>query len=345
MKFLYSIILVLALCLVSCSKPQTFENEQLSFINQFGGEGSYESLIGRARSIEQNLKGEIIIPDAANANIKIYDSSGNYLRSYGRKGRGPGEFSGGFFIDTRNDTILTYDVSNYTLNFHSDEGEFISTYPVDYYFKGPSLFLNGNKLITGIKTKAFTTDLSKEKLFHVLDFEGNVIHQFGEFPVIEDESTAFVYRNYYEVIDNKLHVLFAFLPIYQIYDLNDYSLIKSIDLTEFETFQNSFSDSDVSLTRDEIVSNKKPLISFAGMLSITYNHVFFFTDAEKDKTLVIRRFKIKDDSLSFVERIEIPRGENIFWSIDLHYDQINNILNILIASRLAGFVVNQYKLK
>jgi|GEM_PF-6524415 hypothetical protein len=345
MKSFHSIIIIVLLVHVSCTQPQTFENEQLSFINQFGNEGVIESLINRAGQIELNNKGEIFIPDETTATIKIYDSSGNYLRSYGRKGRGPGEFSGGFFIDTRNDTVVTYDRSNYSVNFHTEKGEFISTFTVNNSFTGPFKFIEGKKLITADKASAFSIDLQNESLFHVFDFEGNLIHQFGEFPIIETDTPARVYRHTFEVIDNKLHVLFAFLPIYQIYDLNDFSLIKSIDLTEFETFHTSFSDSDVSLTRDEIVSNKKGLSTFAGLLDAYENNAFFFQNTEEDDALVIRRFKIVDDSLSFIERIDILKGDDIFSSLDLTYDPSNNILNILNISRSAGFVVNQYKLK
>lgn len=50
--------------------------------------------------------GRIYVFDSGNARIQVFDASGNYLRSIGREGSGPGEFDGGGRIAVAGDTLV-----------------------------------------------------------------------------------------------------------------------------------------------------------------------------------------------------------------------------------------------
>ena len=345
MKITILTTLFVLLALLSCTKTDNFENERFSFVSQFGGNGSVEGIIGRARNISQNFKGEILIPDLGAANIKIFDSSGNHVRTFGKRGRGPGEFSGNLVIDTRNDTITVYDATNYKVNFYTNEGNFISTFQVDNRFASQFEFAKGEILVAGSKAAAFQTELVDEKLFHVFDFRGNPITQFGEFPSYGTDVPAIIYSNTFEIINNKLHVLFTYLPLYQIYDMNDYTLVQSIDLTSFDTFDSKFNNSDLPSNPSEVLNNENGLVSYAGGLSISENDVFFFTDSASEDDLIVRRFNLVNDSLEFIELIRIPKNDDALGLADLTYSYSNNTLNVLVFSTLSGHIVKQYLLK
>jgi hypothetical protein len=54
--------------------------------------GPEEMTFGNIRDIEVNSDGEIYVLDTSVGTVRIFDSSGEYVRSLGRLGEGPAEF-------------------------------------------------------------------------------------------------------------------------------------------------------------------------------------------------------------------------------------------------------------
>ena len=63
------------------------------------------------QDLAMNDRGEIFVKDQKPAVIKVFDASGNYLRSIGREGDGPGEFRTAF-LAVRGDTVIAQDPQN-----------------------------------------------------------------------------------------------------------------------------------------------------------------------------------------------------------------------------------------
>ncbi len=57
-----------------------------------GPEAQGEAAFGRIQSVVVNDSGSIYVLDRKNYNIKVFDPSGNHIRTFGRQGQGPGEF-------------------------------------------------------------------------------------------------------------------------------------------------------------------------------------------------------------------------------------------------------------
>ena len=55
-------------------------------------EGRDEYVFSRVRDVEVDETGRIYALDSKEANVKVFDWDGNYIRTIGRKGQGPGEF-------------------------------------------------------------------------------------------------------------------------------------------------------------------------------------------------------------------------------------------------------------
>jgi hypothetical protein len=74
--------------------------------------------------------GNIYILDRRAAHIKVFDSSGTYLRTIGRKGQGPGEFQNPIemFISYDHE-LLIEDFNNRRLSFYTLEGEHLKDQP------------------------------------------------------------------------------------------------------------------------------------------------------------------------------------------------------------------------
>lgn len=69
-------------------------------------------------------KGNIYIADDKECCIKVFNDQGNYLKTIGKKGQGPGEFNGIISLSFSGNNLLVQDI-NLNLTFFSSEGVFI----------------------------------------------------------------------------------------------------------------------------------------------------------------------------------------------------------------------------
>lgn len=58
-----------------------------------GGEGKKNEVFGRISDIAVDTRGDIYVLDFELKRVHVYDSTGSFLLSFGREGKGPGEFS------------------------------------------------------------------------------------------------------------------------------------------------------------------------------------------------------------------------------------------------------------
>lgn len=108
------------------------------------------------------------------AHVKVFDDSGKYLRTIGRKGQGPGEFFQATSLQiTPNNELTVWDRYTRKLAFFSLEGEYLRT----QIFQGENLTGNihltpqGNYFVISIEMKKWEAD----NTFHVV----NTLSQYG----------------------------------------------------------------------------------------------------------------------------------------------------------------------
>ena len=121
--------------------------------------------------------GNIYICDRQELIIKVFDPQGHYMKSFGKKGEGPGEFQGilgmSFLPDGR---LLFTDTSLRRSSLFDHEGNFVSTHKwrgflLDLYLTSSSAYF-ANETIFGQPSQMFV------KKF---DLEGNELLSLGEF--------------------------------------------------------------------------------------------------------------------------------------------------------------------
>ena len=80
----------------------------LEFVQKIGGiEATDENYqLFKAFDATKDVDGNIYVLDSGNFRIQKYDTGGNYLTTFGKQGRGPGEFRDPFSIDIGPDGIL-----------------------------------------------------------------------------------------------------------------------------------------------------------------------------------------------------------------------------------------------
>jgi hypothetical protein len=82
--------------------------------------------IGSVESLAISDDGTVYAMQRSPASIKVYGADGNFVRSIGREGDGPGEIRGGM-LAVRGDTVVVQDPNAHRLTFFKADGTFIRT--------------------------------------------------------------------------------------------------------------------------------------------------------------------------------------------------------------------------
>jgi hypothetical protein len=174
-----------------------------------------EHQLGEPFSVVTDSSGNIYIADESDQSIKTFDREGNYLKSIGGRGRGPGEFMNMSIMTTAGkDTLLIQDRGKLEFIYLKTDGEFISSHPVDltsqqtqYYPESIEWFTKmGEKYSIGIQQDAafprFDPPPVERPLFYIYDLSfSNRISSFFPFNELGyTEQEMFIWSSfiYYE---------------------------------------------------------------------------------------------------------------------------------------------------
>lgn len=142
-------------------------------------EGREEYMFSQVRDIEVDETGRIYVLDTKEVNMKVFDQGGNYIRTIGRKGQGPGELQipVDIYIDDK-DKIYISDVMNDRLSIFNNQGDFVSSFNFEEYSIGNIVGVNKQDDITLIMN---TTSKESGRNFIVFDYMVNVYSSRFEF--------------------------------------------------------------------------------------------------------------------------------------------------------------------
>jgi len=112
-------------------KVQYVMEEELSI---GADETDENAMLNRPIDLKVAEDGTIYVMDWRDVCIKVYDSSGKYLRSVGRKGNGPGEFDIPVYMDLSSDgRIFLLDGRNYRVTILDTAGNHLGGFRVEGY--------------------------------------------------------------------------------------------------------------------------------------------------------------------------------------------------------------------
>lgn len=161
-------------------KSVTFEDEL-----SIGGE-AYE-MLSRPMGFVVGKESNIYISDIQDQTIKVFDSEGEFIKSIGRKGEGPGEFtyigSLTFLPDGR---LLVMDSMAMRLNLFDPEGTYLTSHNWTHR-PGRLLYATESACVMTEYVFGEGKDMMADRKLFVKkhDLEGNEIHTFGEFKAEE----------------------------------------------------------------------------------------------------------------------------------------------------------------
>lgn len=161
--------------IVKNPKEPSFGGEVLSLEQELSigeAEGREEYMFSRVSDVEADETGRIYVLDSKEANVKVFDRNGDYIRTIGRKGQGPGELQtpNDIYIDTKGRLYIS-DVWNDRLSVFNIQGDFLGSSDFEEYSVGKIVGVNNQDEIILIMNK---TSKESGKDFMVFDYLVNV---------------------------------------------------------------------------------------------------------------------------------------------------------------------------
>ncbi len=87
-----------------------------------GEDGTVEGELVRVVTALPLPGDEVAVVDAGHSEIRVFDGTGRYRRTIGRKGEGPGEFANISWVQVSHDTLLIYDMNQRRLTLLRADG-------------------------------------------------------------------------------------------------------------------------------------------------------------------------------------------------------------------------------
>lgn len=194
----------------------------------------------RASPIMADSQGNIYVAEAwSDKTIKKFDANGNYLLTMGRKGQGPGEFSGFFtFVFSENRFIYVLDQGAPRINKISLDGNFLGSFPLQK--KYIPIEFSGFQMDSLHNFYLSFFDLETDKVIHKFSPSGLYITSFGK-PLDVKNPDSYISRSLKTSNSHGSIVLFndrIFYSQYNPYEIRIYKLDGTLERVVFR--KNSF---------------------------------------------------------------------------------------------------------
>jgi hypothetical protein len=216
-------IFVNSLCFQSCKREPVLS---LRLEEKFVLKGDGVTPFYEPGGVTVDNNGNIYVADSGNQRIVKFNSEGKFLKSFGTKGQGPGEFLSPWQLAVYNNEIYVYDwrrnIQKFTLN---------GAYITGFNLRG-GIFLDfvidseGN-----IYVGRWTSD-KENFLIEKFDSNGNLIKRFCESIKAQTRPLTLIYNNSKLCIDNQDNIYIAFRYINKIRKYNsDGELVNEFERT------------------------------------------------------------------------------------------------------------------
>ncbi|MTI86977.1 MAG: 6-bladed beta-propeller [Balneolaceae bacterium] len=327
-------LIIIILFVFSCGKEKQKTDKDLIFHDHIGN-GVNEGFIHRASSFTSDRTNYLYVDDSGQNYIIQYDLDGNFMRTIGRRGKGPGEFpSSNILTDVKDSLIFVSDLSGFRVSIFDTSGVFKSSFITEKRYKS-RFFAHDSVLITSFGGFDFERDLKDKYQFDKFDMKGNLVSQFARHPITDNTNTYptkfFFSRK--KVSNGLLHVAYVYIPLYQIYDIQSERLLYEFHLRDLEGFETI--EEQIQLGGDQpetILKSMKNLRTYVSYLDVVDNQVFIMHGSFPEFT--IRHFRLRKGNLhhinSYSSSLEslnskgilqfmyIPKKEQFYF---LHYHQ------------------------
>jgi len=337
--FIFLFLVFITGCEIKNQKKQNDLNDKIGDLApflSFGHKG--EVVLANPFKMVSNRE-FIFISDPGLSKVFQYGYDGNFIKSIGKTGRGPGEFEHQSVIFASDKRIFIQDQSQRRLiafDLKNDDSKIFN--------QNNGVFIEAEEyqgLLYGFAPKALMGKASDEKegLIHVYDLEGKLVDSFGDYLAYTENMPAITSWPLIEIEDGLVHVLFFYFPLYRIYSIEG-KLIAEFDLTEILDVNKKDQNYKTS------TYNRSEIRTYGGATG-----VFRAFDVHKNRVFIPafwRELKIDEliyehDSLRLVDSYryfkELPED---YYVKDFFYSKERNMFYILEKDK--SFRVTAYKI-
>lgn len=202
-----------------------------------------------------NENGLIHILDSRNNNVKIFNTRGEYLKTIGTKGQGPGDLLNPSSMDLdKNGNIVIADYGNYRVQIYDLKGKYLKSFKTSGGSPSDIAISHNNEIATFSHQESFIS----RKLISIYNLKGNVIRKIGK--AYDKTKSPADYESIYFVMDkdDNIYITFYATPLFQKYSYEGKPIMNVIFEMPFTTPRVSISDShdevNISGVRKERVS-------------------------------------------------------------------------------------------
>ncbi len=198
-------------------KTPLYEGDVLHFEEDLvigESEGQEEYMFSEVRDMDVDPEGNIYVLDSKETHIQVFDKEGNYIRTIGQKGQGPGEMQSSRSLSiTPNNEIMVSDWTARALHFFSLDGKFLKLINL----KGMLWFLkpvadSQNHIVAGYTVmdqtvtsylKIFNPDMTEKKAIYS--------YQVAQYPKVNP-----LFAQCFWQIDRDDHIIWGYNGVYEI---------------------------------------------------------------------------------------------------------------------------------
>ena len=174
----------------------------ISFDREISYEAGDEVLIGRINSIAADSRGNLYVADDEQKTIHLFDNNGTYIQSFGKKGKGPGEFLGLnnlsikapylYIHDYRQNRLNLFDLEtrNFTKAIKLRSENINIDIPPRFRPSGYKIIPDSDTLLISFTQSVSMDNLNKERYtrYYKMDLEGKYIPK----KILETKSAQFL---------------------------------------------------------------------------------------------------------------------------------------------------------
>ncbi len=219
-------------------------------------------------------KNLIYILDSGNHRVQVFDLTGKFIRTIGRRGKGPGDLLSptSFCLDNDNNIIVA-DARNYRIQAFNSNGKYLYSYRL----KG---FISDIKLNRDNQIAIFSHSDSfmSKKLVSIYDFKGNLVKRIGNHIDINKPISEF--GTIFFDFDKNGNIIISYyaVPLYQKYSYRGKSLLIASYEVPFEAPKVGLNDSK----EEPIVKGERKHVS-AGLSVGEEDRVFLITTTREKR--------------------------------------------------------------
>ena len=205
--------------------------------------------LNEAVSLAHDTDWNIYVVDRRNSNVVVFNSKGEYLYSFGRRGQGPGDLYYPQNISILKNNIVVYEAGNNRIQFFNMKGKSLKF--IQMFKAYHNVILSKKGIIYGVPRHIIPG--TGQKMIDVINSEGELVKSFGELKEllmnVEMGTTAEL-----SLINDESEILlvYDFIPIIERYSING-ELLSSVKITnpiiddEAKNNQNHLSKGELGL--------------------------------------------------------------------------------------------------